>query len=50
VENGKNETALRVRAENTALRNKTSQVSIIQGAEVGFCKKEENTTNKGRLF
>lgn len=33
--NGKNETALTVRADNTALRNKTSQVSAIQRAEAG---------------
>ncbi len=32
---GKNETALTVRARNTALRNKTSQVSAIQRAEAG---------------
>lgn len=32
---GKNETALTVRADNTALRNKTSQVSAIQRAEAG---------------
>ncbi|MDP2919427.1 MAG: hypothetical protein Q8O43_04320 [Dehalococcoidia bacterium] len=32
---GKNETALTVRANNTALRNKTSQVSAIQRPEVG---------------
>ena len=31
--NGKNEIALTVRAENTSLRNKTSQVSVIQKAE-----------------
>jgi integrase len=31
----KNETALTVRADNTALRNKTSQVSAIQRAEAG---------------
>ena len=33
--NSKNETALTVRADNTALRNKTSQVSAIQQAEAG---------------
>ncbi len=32
---GKNETALTVRANNTALRNKTTQVSAIQRAEAG---------------
>ena len=32
---GKNETALTVRTDNTALRNKTSQVSAIQKAEAG---------------
>ncbi len=32
---GKNETALTVRADNTALRNKISQVSAIQRAEAG---------------
>lgn len=32
---GKNQTALTVRADNTALRNKTSQVSAIQRAEAG---------------
>ncbi len=32
---GKNETALTVRTDNTALRNKTSQVSAIQRAEAG---------------
>jgi len=35
VADGKNETALTVRADNTALRNKTSQVSAIQRAEAG---------------
>jgi integrase len=33
--NGRNETALTVRADNTTLRNKTSQVSAIQRAEAG---------------
>ncbi len=32
---GKNETALTVRTDNTALRNKTAKVSAIQRAEVG---------------
>ncbi len=32
---GKNETALTVRADNTALRNKTAKVSAIQRAEAG---------------
>ena len=32
---GKNETALTVRTNNTALRNKTAKVSVIQRAEVG---------------
>lgn len=32
---GKNKTALMVRADNTALRNKTTQVSAIQRAEAG---------------
>jgi len=32
---GKNETALTVRMDNTALRNKTSQVFAIQRAEAG---------------
>ena len=32
---GKNETALTIRADNAALRNKTSQVSAIQRAEAG---------------
>ena len=32
---GKNETALTVRADNTALRNKTINVSAIQRAEAG---------------
>jgi len=32
---GKNETALTLKADNTALRNKTSQVSAIQRAEAG---------------
>jgi integrase len=35
VKGGKNETALTVRADNTALRNNTSQVSAIQRAEAG---------------
>ena len=33
VTDGKNETALTVRVDNTALRNKTTQVSAIQRAE-----------------
>ena len=32
---GKNETALMLRADNTALRNKTFQVTAIQRAEAG---------------
>lgn len=32
---GQNETALTVRADNTVLRNKTSQVSAIRRAEAG---------------
>ena len=32
---GENETALTIRADNTTLRNKTSQVSAIQRAEAG---------------
>jgi len=32
---GKNETALTLRADNTALRNKTSQVSAIQRSADG---------------
>jgi hypothetical protein len=38
VTGGKKETALMVRADNTSLRNKTSQVTAIQRSEAGAAR------------